>query len=73
MKRSKYEDLRMEWERNSWICQVWPLERVRGFPGISLGALLKEMGVVGAERRKNIDELAAAEEASRIIWSKHQQ
>ena len=34
---------------------------------------MKELGVVGAERRKCINELAAtAEDASRVIWSKHQ-
>ena len=75
LKRSKYEDLRLECEKNSWRCQVWPVEvGARGFTGRSLGALLKEVVVVGVERKKNVDELAAAaEEASRIIWNKHQQ
>ena len=74
LKRNNYEDLRRECEMNSWRCQVWPVEiGVRGFPGRSLGALMKEIGVVGAERKRMIDEIsAAAEDGSRVIWSKHQ-
>ena len=74
LKKSKYEDCRQECITNTWKCEVWPVEiGVRGFSGRSLGALFKEFGVVGVERRRGIMELsAAAEEASRIIWCNHQ-
>ena len=74
LKRTNYEDLRQGCLQNSWRCQVWPVEMgARGFAGRSLGALLKEVGVVGAERKKIIKEMSeAAEAASRFIWSMHQ-
>ena len=74
LKRTKYEDCRQKCLQNSWRCEVWPVEiGARGFAARSLGALLKELGVVGAERRKCINELAAtAKDAFRVIWSKHQ-
>ena len=74
LKRTNYEDLRQGCLQNSWRCQVWPVEMgARGFAGSSLGALLKEVGVVGAERKKIIKEMSeAAEAASRFIWSMHQ-
>ena len=75
LKRSKYEELRQDCIMKGWNCQVWPVEvGARGFVGRSVGALLKELGVTGAERKKSIQELsAAAEEGSRILWSSHQQ
>ena len=74
LKQKNYEDIRQESVQNGWRCQVWPVEiGARGFAGRSLGALLKEVGVVGGERKKIIKEMAeAAEVASRFIWSMHQ-
>ena len=74
LKQKNYEDIRQESVQNGWRCQVWPVEiGARGFAGRSLGALMKEVGVVGAERKKIIKELStAAEDGSRHIWSKHQ-
>ena len=75
LKRSNYEELRQDCSMNGWCCQVWPVEvGVRGFVGRSVGALLKEVGTIGAERKRSIQELsAAAEEGSRVLWSRHHQ
>ena len=51
------------------LCSMGTIE----FADRSLGALLKEVGVVEAERNNIIKELSAtAEDASKFIWSKHQ-
>ena len=75
LKRIKYEEMRQECSIKGWNCQIWPVEiGVRGFTGRSVGALLKELGVIGAERNRSLQELSAsAEEGSRILWSRHQQ
>ena len=75
LKRNKYEELRQECIMKGWNCQVWPVEiGARGFVGRSVGALMKELGVTGAERKRSIQQLsAAAEEGSRILWSSHRQ
>ena len=69
-KRSKYEVLLSEGNKNGWRVQCWAVEvGCRGFPAASTSRLLKELGMAGRERRNLMEKLSSlAEEASRCLW-----
>ena len=69
-KKTKYDALRDDCERNGWSCNVLPVEMgCRGYTGRSLSAYLRGIGLKGKKHKRTTRELeAAAEAASSWIW-----
>ena len=71
LKREKYQGLKQEGERKGWRVRIWTVEvGCRGFPAASMAAFLKDMGIGGGERSRNLKRIGeAAERCSKAIWS----
>ena len=70
-KRSKYASLQVEGKKRGWTVQVWAVEvGYRGFPAGSMSTFLKDLGFMGAERRRVLHKIGEkAEHSSKWIWS----
>ena len=70
LKMTKYAVLQEEGKKNGWKVRLWAIEvGCRGFPAASMSTYLKDIGVEGGERRKQLKKLGeVAESASRSIW-----
>ena len=69
-KREKYQDLVDECKEKGWKTWCWPIEvGSRGFAGQSMWRMLKNLGIVGNQRKRLVDKTTkAAERASRWLW-----
>ena len=70
LKMTKYAILQEEGKKNGWKVRLWAIEvGCRGFPAASMSTYLKDIGVEGGERRKQLKKLGeVAESGSRSIW-----
>ena len=68
-KREKYQDLVDECKEKGWKTWCWPIEvGSRGFAGQSMLRMLKNLGIVGNQRKRLVDKTTkAAERASRWL------
>ena len=69
-KREKYQDLVDECKEKGWKTWCWPIEvGSRGFAGQSMWRMLKNLGIVGNQKKRLVDKTTkAAERASRWLW-----
>ena len=69
-KREKYQDLVDECKEKRWKTWCWPIEvGSRGVAGQSMWRMLKNLGIVGNQRKRPVDKTTkAAERASRWLW-----
>ena len=69
-KMTKYSIIHEEGKRNGWNVRMWSVEvGCRGFPAASMATFLKDIGMRGSERAKQLRKLGEiAEMASRKIW-----
>ena len=69
-KKTKYATIREEGKANGWNVRVWAVEiGCRGFPAASMASFLKDIGIRGSERTKQLKKMGeTAERASRQIW-----
>ena len=70
LKRTKYEELEREGRRKGWAVRIWTIEvGCRGFPAASMATFLKDIGISGGERARNLRKIGeTAEKCSRAIW-----
>ena len=70
LKRTKYAELEREGRSNGWAVRIWTIEvGCRGFPAASMATFLKDIGISGGERARNLKNIAeTAEKCSRAIW-----
>ena len=70
LKKSKYQEIVSAGESKGWKVTLWSVEvGCRGFPAVSLGNYLRDIGFSGAERTKHqklVGEIAQS--ASNSIW-----
>ena len=79
-KREKYQDLvdefkekmeekKDEFKEKGWKTWCWPIEvSSRAFAGQSMWRMLKNLGLVGNQRKRLVNKTTAAERASRWLW-----
>merc|ERR1711872_266243 len=71
LKRAKYASLQEVGKTRGWNVHIWAVEvGCKGFPAASMTSFLKDIGIAGGERNrqlKKIGEVAMA--SSRRIWS----
>ena len=70
IKKGKYKEIVEAGERKGWKVMLWSVEvGCRGFPAVSMGNYLKDIGVSGAERSKQLKRIGEiAQSASNAIW-----
>ena len=70
LKRAKYEELEREGRRKGWAVRIWTVEvGCQGFPAASMATFLKDIGISGGERARNLRKIGeTAERCSRAIW-----
>ena len=70
LKRSKYEQILLDAQRNGWTTHNFPIEvGCRGFAGRSITGLFKKLGMQGREVKKACVSISAvAERCSRWLW-----
>ena len=70
IKRQKYEQIVQDGRQNGWRVRVWAVEvGCRGFPAMSMSAMMKDIGLNGSDRKKAIERIGkVAEEASHSLW-----
>ena len=70
LKRSKYQEIVNAGESKGWKVTLWSVEvGCRGFPAVSLGNYLRDIGFSGSERTKQLKKMGEiAQNASNSIW-----
>ena len=70
IKKAKYKEIVEAGERKGWKVMLWTVEvGCRGFPASSLGNYLRDIGLSGAERIKQLKRIGEiAQSASNAIW-----
>ena len=70
IKKGKYKEIVEAGERKGWKVMLWTVEvGCRGFPAVSLGNYLRDIGFSGAERSKQLKRIGEiAQNASNAIW-----
>ena len=70
IKRDKYKEIVEAGERKGWKVMLWTVEvGCRGFPAVSMGNYLRDIGFSGAERSKQLKRIGEiAQSASNAIW-----
>ena len=70
LKRSKYQEIVNAGESKGWKVTLWSVEvGCRGFPAVSLGNYLRDIGFSGSERTKHLKKMGEiAQNASNSIW-----
>ena len=57
-KKTKYATIREEGKANGWNVRVWAVEiGCRGFPAASMASFLKDIGIRGSERTKQLKKM----------------
>ena len=71
LKKNKYAVLQQEGKKRGWGVQIWAVEvGCRGFPAASMASFMKDIGVIGAERKRKLKKVGeAAEKASKWLWN----
>ena len=71
LKKSKYTVLQQEGKKQGWRVQIWAVEvGCRGFPAASMASLMKDIGLIGGERKRKLRKLGeTAERASKWLWN----
>ena len=71
LKKAKYAPLQEEGKANGWIVNLWAVEvGCKGFPAASMASFLKDLGIAGGERNRQLRKIGeAAESSSRRIWN----
>ena len=70
LKKAKYAPLQEQGKTNGWNVKLWALEvGCRGFPAASMASFLKDMGITGGERNRQLRKIGeVAMNSSRKIW-----
>ena len=71
LKKAKYASLQEEGKTRGWNVHMWAVEvGCKGFPAASMASFLKDIGIAGGERNRQLKKIGeVAMSSSRRIWS----
>ena len=71
LKKAKYASLQEEGKTRGWNVHMWAVEvGCKGFPAASMSSFLKDIGIAGGERNRQLKKIGeVAMTSSRRIWN----
>jgi len=71
LKKARYAPLQVEGKTKGWNVHIWAVEvGCKGFPAASMGSFLKDIGIAGGERNRQLKKIGeVAMSSSRRIWN----
>ena len=71
LKKARYAPLQEEGKTRGWNVHMWAVEvGCKGFPAASMGSFLKDIGIAGGERNRQLKKIGeVAMSSSRRIWN----